>query len=297
MTWPTTSTNTSLATSKATQPATSVPSVFNYQEYRTYLNDFYLAKKSHDPRYSFAIFSKAAGLSSPNYLKLVKDGQRNLTLRNIRKFAKGLSLQGLEGEYFEYLVSYNQSTSVEDRIFYHGKLSAIRDRRTSGRKSSDIDRNVFSHFATFMIREMIDLESFQDDPAWIQKRLGIFLTLKEIREIINVLIKAQLLTRNQKGELIQAERIVQIARDKADPQVAKFHQELLSSCTQHLAKISFEERDMNAWSATLQASDFKPMMKEVTQALSEIVRKYARGRNEGATVVVQLNSQFMKLTK
>ena len=58
--------------------ATKGPEVFDYLDYRAFLRDHYLDKKQRQGL-SFRGFSKRAGLKSPNYLKLVIDGQRNLT--------------------------------------------------------------------------------------------------------------------------------------------------------------------------------------------------------------------------
>src|ERR1700721_1624232 len=76
-------------------------SVFNYSDYREYLKDFYQLKKSKAGTYSFAVFSLRAGIKSPNYLKLVMDGERNLTPENTLAFARGLGLSEQETLYWE----------------------------------------------------------------------------------------------------------------------------------------------------------------------------------------------------
>lgn len=59
--------------------------VYGYLDYRAFLADLYTAKKARG--FSYRSFSRRAGLSSPNYLKLVIDGQRNLSAKMAERFA------------------------------------------------------------------------------------------------------------------------------------------------------------------------------------------------------------------
>jgi uncharacterized protein (TIGR02147 family) len=52
--------------------------VYRYLDYRAFLRDFYEAKKAKSRTFSYRAFSKRAGVASPNYLKLVIEGQRSL---------------------------------------------------------------------------------------------------------------------------------------------------------------------------------------------------------------------------
>ena len=70
--------------------------IYQYKNYREYLRDFYAEKKNKNSRYSYALFSQKAGLKSPNYLKRVIDGARNITHKNLRSFVVGLGLQKKE---------------------------------------------------------------------------------------------------------------------------------------------------------------------------------------------------------
>jgi uncharacterized protein (TIGR02147 family) len=61
--------------------------VFEYLDYRAFLRDIYLAKKAERRGFSFRAFSRRANLRSPNYLKLVMDGERNLSRAMAERFA------------------------------------------------------------------------------------------------------------------------------------------------------------------------------------------------------------------
>jgi len=83
-------------------------SIFQYRDYRRFLYDFYHYKKLANPYYSYRLFSMKAGFRAPNLLKLVMDGQRNLTRESMEKFARALKLTDAESAYFAELVFHNQ---------------------------------------------------------------------------------------------------------------------------------------------------------------------------------------------
>ena len=93
------------------------PNTYTYLDYRRYLKDLYKKLKETTNHFSFRYFAKAAGLKAPNYLKLVMDGERNLSQDGIRKFCKGLKLNKGEQEFFENLVHMNQSKTDEEKNF------------------------------------------------------------------------------------------------------------------------------------------------------------------------------------
>ena len=87
-------------------------SVYGYTDFRTYLRDYYEFRKDGQHDYSFRAFSKTAGFSSPNILKLMIDGERNISPEATQKFCKGLNLTGQMAEYFATLVRMNQAKNV-----------------------------------------------------------------------------------------------------------------------------------------------------------------------------------------
>ena len=95
------------------------PKLSSYTDYRLYLKDVYLYRKktmSTPVRsYSYATFSAAADIKSPNYLKLIIEGQRNLSPQMIVKFGKALQLQKDDQVEFEALVHYSQAKDPLER--------------------------------------------------------------------------------------------------------------------------------------------------------------------------------------
>src|SRR6476620_3146047 len=101
--------------------------IYNFSDYRDFLKDRYRQLKESDPLFSFRFFSKQAGFGSPNYLKLVMDGKRNLSSEAIGKFAKGLRLDNHETEYFRYMVDFNQCENPHKKKVFEANLVYLRE--------------------------------------------------------------------------------------------------------------------------------------------------------------------------
>src|SRR5262245_35695049 len=97
--------------------------VFEYVDYRAYLRDYYAHAKRARRGFSHRAFSRRVGLGSPNHLKRVMDGTRNLTLDMANRFAEALGLSGDAGEYFVQLVRLGQGRTSLERSRVYEKLT------------------------------------------------------------------------------------------------------------------------------------------------------------------------------
>jgi hypothetical protein len=63
-----------------------------FDDYRAALRALYAHKKQHEYGFSHRAFSRRAGLKSTNFLKLVMDGERNVSPKVAARFADALGL-------------------------------------------------------------------------------------------------------------------------------------------------------------------------------------------------------------
>ena len=98
------------------------PLISEYTDYRKYLKDMYEYRKRNESTgmraYSYSHFSAAADIKSPNYLKLIIEGKRNLSDDMIGRFARALRLEKQRAEEFKALVLYGQADEPVERNKY-----------------------------------------------------------------------------------------------------------------------------------------------------------------------------------
>ncbi|HOU94749.1 MAG TPA: TIGR02147 family protein, partial [Polyangiaceae bacterium] len=139
--------------------------VFQFQDYREFLRAYYAERKTH-AKISYRAFSRRAGLGSPNYLKLVMDGARNLSPAMAGRFAAACRLEGAASAYFTELVAFNQARSHEERDRAYQRMKRHARFRAAHRLTLAQDR-YHSRWYYPAIRELVSCGTFREDPAWI----------------------------------------------------------------------------------------------------------------------------------
>ena len=192
----------------------AAPVVFQYLDFQLYLRDYYEHRKRVDPSYSFRRFSDLAGLNSPNYLKLVMDGQRLLTVPNVHRFAKGLELNFSETTYFEYLVHFKQAETKSEIQFYRTKIDDTRRNHKSKTVRRSSKSALLEDPATTAIIVCVDGTPIQDAATIISKKSGV--ERGKITRTLEALTKEKLIdVRDDKYELTEKYIVFQDRHSKS----------------------------------------------------------------------------------
>lgn len=163
--------------------------IFDYDSYRTYLSDFYNQQKTNKTGFTYANFAKKVGLKSPNYYKLVMDGEKNLTPENTVRFANGLELKELEVDFFETLVNFNQAKLDLEKKFYKKRLDKILqdNNKQNNIVVADEDFGNISHWLFHAIYVLSRTEAWTSDPAKLKDLLFGMASQEEISHAIDIL--------------------------------------------------------------------------------------------------------------
>ena len=160
--------------------------MFEYMDYRELLRDVYDHMKRHSKKFSYRYFAQRADVGSPSYLKLVMDGQRNLSADMARSFARALEFNKQESKFFVNLVLMNQAKTTEDRAYYYEEITQIPKYRQT-HKLERIHYDYYSRWYCVPIRELVAHQDFREDPAWIAKQLRPAITEKQAAEALELL--------------------------------------------------------------------------------------------------------------
>jgi len=270
------------------------PNIFTYLDYRKYLRDLYTEMKSSTKHFSFRFFAKTAGLKSPNYLKLVMDGERNLSQESIRKFCKGLKLRKSEQEFFENLVHMNQSKTDEERNFYYKRLKG--SKKYVEAKKIEVDQfEYYSKWYYVAIRELISLPYFKNSPRWITKKLDNKITPKQAREAIELLIRLNFIKKNKDGTLEQIDSSITTGEEVRSLAVANFHRAMLVKAAKSIEETPAKFRDISALTIPVSEETLKEVKKRIQEFRKEL-HAYIASQNH-YDAVYQFNFQFFNLSE
>jgi uncharacterized protein (TIGR02147 family) len=136
--------------------------IYDYFDYREYLNAVYITRKKNEKGFSHRFFTREAGISSPNYLHRVLKGERTLQGDYIGKFCTALRLTRGESRYFRTLVHFNNTGEPTEKEHTLRTLLSLRYRRGLHR-INDRKLRFFSKWYYPVIRELAVILTFKDD--------------------------------------------------------------------------------------------------------------------------------------
>ena len=270
------------------------PPIFEYTSYRSYLSDVYQSRKSGRSSFSFRLFSRLAGFSSPNFMKLVIDGKRNLSSESIEKIISALRLDTDQAEFFRHLVFLNQSETAQERRHWAESLFQSRFYR----KAQPLKHALHSYYSSWYfvaVRELIATPDFREDCAWIAQRLRPEITSSEARKALDVLVQLGLARRDEQGRLVQSESLVTTGDEIASIAVGEFHREMLRKASEAIERFPAAKREVSG--VTLGVSEeSKLQIKTLLQRFRKDLMEIA-ARETAPTEVLQVNLQMFPLTE
>jgi len=274
---------------------TQKPNIYKYNDYRIFLKDLYqFQKKKSSHQISFRILSERAGLGSPNYFQLIMEGKRNLSSKMIPRFSEALKLEPQQKIFFEHLVNFTQAKSVEQKDAYFQKLLRFNQYKNAAKVQSD-QYQYFSHWYYVVIREMVDLPQFQEDPRWIANALNPPITETQAREAIRVLLDLKLLQRNSDGKLKQSDSHLSTDQTVSAISVYHFHQEMITKGLQALKQPS-DEREISSMTLSLAQSELPKLKKRIYQFMYD-TQAWLETLPAKPDEIYQLNFQLFRLTQ
>jgi uncharacterized protein (TIGR02147 family) len=249
--------------------------IFEYQDYRSYLHDYYAQQKAGLRNFSYRVFSEKAGIKAPSFLFYVIEGKRNLTKSTIIKISKAIGHNREEADYFECLVFFNQAQSITDKTHHYSRLVEIRKPLDIGIVAADR----YEYYRTWyhsVIREVVILFDFKNDFA----RLGSYLVpqigAREARESVQLLERLGFIERDGQGLYHQTENLVFAKGTQADRFVLeKFQSEMLAMALKAYDTIPVGERMSTATTFAISKETFelyKMRIRELQRQLMEMAR-------------------------
>ena len=258
---------------------TSPPNLFDYFDYREYLQDYYLFHKRRNSAYSYRLFARKAKLGSPNYLKLVVDGKRRITDRTLFQFARGLGLGRDEEKYFRELVMYQEVSDPDSKELHLRSLMKYQEKQRTAipLKAERIKFLLEWHHA--VIRELVVTKDFKEDAAWISKRLGGKITEAQAKESLELLMKLQFIYRNEGGRLEQREPLLTSSDEVPSHVLRSLHRTYLRRAITSIFAVPMEKRELSGLLISIPNHRVKELKEEIKEFRKKLNRKYGLDKN------------------
>ncbi len=256
-------------------------SVFDYTNFRLYLRDSYQASKKSRYGYSFQLFAKKSGFASRSFLKMVIDGQRDLSLAAIEKINKAFAHSREQSAYFRALVGYNQSDSADEKQIFLDKMSKVKPPPSL----TPLDKakyKVLTDILYLVLREAVALPGFKEDAGAIRKALCFETTTEKIKEALKILLTLGLIKRDSKGKLAQVDTMVTTPPKVEALDAFNYHNQILDLAKKMLAEDPASFCDLTSMTIPVPeelipeiqrlANDFRMQVAELVNAAGNVYK-------------------------
>lgn len=272
---------------------TDAPDVFEYLDYRAYLRDVYRHKKSSPRGFSYRAFSRRAQLRSPNYLKLVIDGERNLSAEMAARFAKAVGLTGAAATFFVDLVAFDQAPNAAERNAAYQRLSTFERYRRAHRLEL-AHAEYHSRWYLPAIRELAARPDFQANAAWVAPRLRPAIAIADAARALDTLFALGLLVRDEDGRVVQGEALVTTGPETRYLHIGNYHRVMMESAARSIETVPATDRDISSLTVCVGPEGLRTLKARVQRFRRELLELSAL--EDDPREVVQLNFQLFPLT-
>lgn len=269
------------------------PSVFDHLDYRQFLRDWYAYHRQLG-QISLRLFSKRAGFSSPNFFKLVMDGDRNLTIKSLPKFMSALGLNKQELEFFENMVFFTQAATHEERDRYYQGM--LRSRKLKELKP--IVKEQYQYYSEWyhpVVRELVVSKNFNGDLEKLGASLSPSLSTLQIEKSIELLSRLGLIVKDENGKWQQASVTVSSGQESDSHMLTKYHQNIFDLGKRIIEQVDPELRDVSALTLGISKKRFGEIKQRIQNFRTEILQLVASDTEPDD--VVLLTIQLMPVTQ
>lgn len=268
--------------------------IYTYIDYRKFLKDYYFLKKGSIRKFSYRSFSEKAGFSSPNFIKLVIDGKKNLGKESIPKLCKAMELKKKETEYFSYLVFFNQAKTAIDKNYYFGLLSSIRTPKNV-QKLDFKNCEYFNNWYTAIVRELIsgkDVTSI--DYTTIAQMVQPEILPSQVKKSIELLKELKLVT-IKNGTYVQSSPLLETEWEIQSLAIRNYHKKMIELAGNSVEDIPIDKRNISGITSKISKKGYAKIKNRVAEFREELMQIISE--DEEVDRVYQINFQIFPVSK
>ena len=266
--------------------------VLEYSSYRVYIRDYYAERKERSG-FTWRDFAKAAGYSSPVFLKLVCDGKANLSEAGIERVASAMGLVGADLQYFRLLVAFNQEKSSAAKKKYFAEMRKLANENSFAIVGED-QYDYYGSWLNPVLREMVPRLDGAT-PAQMAGELVFESAASSVKNSLKLLEKNGMLEKDEQGHYRQGNRSITTGNlDVTSLAIREMHRQMGELAVQSLDKVPVNERDVSGLTIGISENAFEKITKEIAEfrrRISAIVMD-----DSGEERVYRLNVQLFPLT-
>jgi len=270
----------------------TLKSIYNYLDYRDFLQCRIKTLKEANPHFTLGSFSKILGLKDTSSINKIIRGQRhpgphiNRALRGYFKFSNN------EHRYFNDLIELARvSENSPERIRILERLQKSHPKREF-REIGLEEFMCISRWYYPAIRELVGFKNFKEDTQWIAQKLGI--NAIEVSEALKTMLRLELLVRDETGKILLKEANFKAPNDVKSEAIKRYHEQCLELARKAIRTVDIESRHYLSSTIGIRKKDLPEAKKKIEELLDLFVDVF---EDNDPDDLYQINIQLLPLLK
>ncbi len=244
-------------------------SIFNYQDYRSYLRAVIDERKLSRRNYSRKSFAKSIGFASESGLNMILTEKRELRSPYLDKCIKNLELNTSERIYFEAMIRAGKLTPTKRR-------QLLKDVEClSGRWEPPSTTDGVRLIDLFIVQQILCLTKSYMSVAKIQRLFRYSISEADILEVLEWMEDRNFVVKSETSDSYKILRSILMAKDEiTDASLRSMHHDAFRLASYALENDTIEDREFQTYMFTVNRKSLPEMKDKIKKMVLRIISDY-----------------------
>ena len=270
--------------------------IYDYTDYRKFLQDFYELEKSLDVTFSYRVFAAAVDIDASLLVKILQ-GKRHVSSKGIEPFVEFFRFKEAKAEYFREMVAYGKAKTDEDVRKHFEALQKMRP--ATCRELDEARYRYFQQWYYPMIRSALDVFDYRDpqDAAALGEACIPKLSASQVEKAVDALLQLGLARRRRDGRVVPTEAHLRTQEHWLSATISDYQGRIAELARDSIASTPKEKRDISTLTMALDSSQIQKIRNILAETRKAIVNVVNAMPAQICDSVYQLNFQLFPMIK
>lgn len=270
--------------------------IFDYSDYRKFLQDFYELEKTLDPTFSYRVFATAVNIDASLLVKILQ-GKRHVSTKGIDPFIQFFHFKDAKSEYFRELIAYGKA-KTDDQVRKH--FEALQKMRPAACRELDEARyRYFQQWYYPMIRSALDVFDYRgpEHATALGDTCTPKLSASQVESAIDALLQLGLARQRKDGRIVPTEAHLKTKEHWLSASISDYQGSIAELARKSIKNTPKENRDISTLTMALDSTQIQRIREILAETRKSIVKIVNAMPSQICDSVYQLNFQLFPMMK
>ena len=224
--------------------------IYDYTDYRKFLQDFYELEKSLDPTFSYRVFASAVDMDASLLVKILQ-GKRHVSSKGVEPFVELFRFKEAKAEYFREMVAYGKAKTDEEVRKHFEILQKMRP--AACRELDEARYRYFQQWYYPMIRSALDVFDYRgpQNAAALAETCIPKLTATQVEKAVEALLQLGLARQRKDGRVEPTEAHLRTQEHWLSATISDYQGRIAELARDSIANTPKEKRDISTLTMAL----------------------------------------------